>query len=587
MSKETQLQALANQVRDFINGEIPTVATWNVNPGVERTSLNLLGSFFTDTDGQVAALLAKFNADHDPVTGKNPIPNEWVAEPATPTFQSAAAFTLAGDRRTDYVKGHRVRLTLGPNLVIVGLDDVTYDPGTNRTTGVCNPAVVNNTLTKVERSLVRFSVPRVQASDLMAAAVTTAALADGSITSAKLGTQQVLTQHLGLAQVTAAQLAAASVGTSQLQTAAVTAAKIANLAVGTLQIAFGAITATKLAPAAVTESVIEDTAVSNRTLAVGAVTQDKMAAGLLPNLATSNLLRNGSFESFSAGTTAAPDAWALTGAAAAASRRTDEQAFGTACVRLTAGTAASALTQTIPIGVAVNPALRGQLVTLMCFVKSSVVNAGRLTLDDGIAVAWSPTHPGNGAFTLLSVTLLINNNATQIVAKLENLKTDSATFVSFDGAMLVFGEVAPSLFTPHPNDEMLRAQHYQNNAQNQVLGNVVAQHGWGFLLVPDATTKALLAPIVFPVPFRTLLRITPAFVGRKSGSDPTSWTDIDALPATGRDGVATPSLQGGVGARPTVNGFTLALTPISGDNFPTLGGPYRYVYQWEAWGVLP
>lgn len=579
-TKEQQLSALAAQCRDFINGEIPTVGTWNINPGVDRAAVALIGTFFTDTDTTVAALLAKFNVDHDPVSGKNPTPAEWVAEPNAPTFRSAGSVSLPANRTADYAPGHRVRLTLGPSKVIVGLDTVTYDPALNITLMGCTPASVNSSLSALERALIRFSAPRVTTADLVPGSVPTAALADGAVTSAKIAALALQTQHYADRSVTINKIGLNAVGQNELALLAVSTNRLQDLSVTAGKLAAGAATTAKIADQAVTEPKLADQAVSSRALADGAVLATHIDPGLLENLASANLLRNGSFESFSAGTTVAPDAWALTGAGAVASRSTGAQQFGTAGVQLVAGTAGSYLAQTIPTGVGVNLGLRDRVVTFVAMVQATVANAAQLSIDDGVAESVSAFHTGDGTWQRIYVTRTIHFNATQIVVRLRNIKTDSATVISFDGAMLTPGAVPPLLFSAHPNDEQLRAQHYQDLNTNRVLGTVTMQSGWGFATVPNGTTKVLTGAIVFPVPFRTVLGGVSAFVGRKAAADPTTWRDAGAI--ADRDGNAVAAIQGGG----TGNGFTVALTPISGDNFPTIGGPWRYLFTWQAWGVL-
>jgi hypothetical protein len=167
VSKQTDLEALADVVRDFIDQEIPTVTEWNVNPGVIEQALNQIGLFFTQTDADVAAVLALFEADHDPTTGANPIPPEWVAEASTPTFVASDRFQLAGDRRADYAQAHRVRATLGVTQVIVAIAAVSFDSGANTTTVTVTPTSLTSQLSAIERGLVRASMPRIRAADLM------------------------------------------------------------------------------------------------------------------------------------------------------------------------------------------------------------------------------------------------------------------------------------------------------------------------------------------------------------------------------------------------------------------------------------
>lgn len=197
MSKESDLDAKAAQLRDFIFHEIPDTPTWNVNVTRMREGLALIGDFFTQTDAAVAALTALFNADHDNGTGKNPVPSEWVADAGAPTYLGAGIFSLPGDRRADYMLGHRVRAALGPSTnVEVTVQLVGFDGLANRTTITVAPPALTAALTGVSRGLVRFSVPRVVAGGIMADAILGPELADNAVTGPAVAPVTLTPQHL-------------------------------------------------------------------------------------------------------------------------------------------------------------------------------------------------------------------------------------------------------------------------------------------------------------------------------------------------------------------------------------------------------
>ena len=86
---------------------------------------------------------------------------------------------------------------------------------------------------------------------LAALAVTAARLADLAVETAKIKDKAVTTEKIADKAVTTAQLGDASVGTAQLDALSVTAAKLAALAVETAKIKDGAVTMAKLADHAV------------------------------------------------------------------------------------------------------------------------------------------------------------------------------------------------------------------------------------------------------------------------------------------------------------------------------------------------
>lgn len=196
MSKETDLDAKAAQLRDFIFQEIPSTATWNINVTRMREGLTLLGDFFSDTDTAIANLRALFEADHA-VDGKNPVPSEWVPDGASPTYLGAGLFSLPGDRRADYLRGHRIRAALGPSTnVEVTAQLVGFDALANRTTITVAPPALTGALSAVSHGLVRFSVPRIVAGGIMPEAILGPELADGAVKSAAIADYNVFVRNI-------------------------------------------------------------------------------------------------------------------------------------------------------------------------------------------------------------------------------------------------------------------------------------------------------------------------------------------------------------------------------------------------------
>jgi len=240
-TKEEQLQTLANGVNDVVDQEIPDAAKWNEPRNAIQSGFPLIGSFFTQTDASVAALQTLFNQDHDPVTGKNPVPSEWVLDASAPTFLNAAQFRLAGDRRSDYAVGHRIRVTQGASLVIVAISGVGFDAGQNATTITVDTAVLASNLSAVARALVRFSAPKVLTADLMPDAVTTAKIVDGAVTTPKIADANVTTAKIVDGAVTTPKIADANVTTAKIAAQGVTFAKLAH-GTQTSNWTFGAVT---------------------------------------------------------------------------------------------------------------------------------------------------------------------------------------------------------------------------------------------------------------------------------------------------------------------------------------------------------
>jgi hypothetical protein len=197
MSKETDLDALAAAVRNFVNLEVPTAAQWNVNPDVLRNALGTLGDFFTSVEAAHAALQALFEQDHDPITGANAIPSEWVVDPNPPTYLSATQFRLTGDRRADYTYGDRIRVTLAGQPYIVAIASVPVFTSGNTTITVDKPWLIN-TLSKVEWALVRTATRKVTFNDIMEGAVLGSAMAQNSVTTLAIAALNVTNNRLAI-----------------------------------------------------------------------------------------------------------------------------------------------------------------------------------------------------------------------------------------------------------------------------------------------------------------------------------------------------------------------------------------------------
>lgn len=152
-----------------------------------------------------------------------------------------------------------------------------------------------------------------------------------------------------------------------------------------------------------------------------------------------NYLRNGSVESWSAGTTSAPDGWALTGAGATIARSTSNFQYDLAGVDVTAAlNTATDLAQTIAVSSTVNPDLRGRTFTLSCRVKASTASRVFLKIDDGVGTTSSSNHTGGGGWETLSVTRSLNASATKLECSLE-ISSGASITASFDGVCLVRG----------------------------------------------------------------------------------------------------------------------------------------------------
>lgn len=154
-----------------------------------------------------------------------------------------------------------------------------------------------------------------------------------------------------------------------------------------------------------------------------------------------NLLSNGDFESWSAGTSAAPDGWTLAGASAtiAQGSSTPDPKIGTYYVELTrAGTNCEIYQQ-----IQTNKGLaywKGRTITFSCWVKASVASRAFLRIADGVDTSASSYHTGSDTWELLTVTRTIS--ASAVIVQLDCFIVAGDTSAYFDGAMCVEGSSA-------------------------------------------------------------------------------------------------------------------------------------------------
>jgi hypothetical protein len=272
MSTESDLDVLAQQVRAFIDQEIPNVLAWNVNPTVLYDSLQRIGTGFTSIEGRATALETTVGGITLPGGALAP-PAEWVREAATPTYVNASSFTLPGDQTGVYRPGARLRVTLGAAQVVVTLSTVTYNAGPGATTLVLTTPALSPALNALDHSLVRQSSVAVATADILDAAVTASKLAPGAVTTPAIAAGSVLSAAIPAGQITAAHHVPKSL----------TAAQIADGSLVDSLIAPATITGDKIAAGSLNGAlVLAARSVGLAQLALGATVQ-ALSVTPLPN----------------------------------------------------------------------------------------------------------------------------------------------------------------------------------------------------------------------------------------------------------------------------------------------------------------
>ena len=167
-----------------------------------------------------------------------------------------------------------------------------------------------------------------------------------------------------------------------------------------------------------------------------------------------NLLSNGDFESWSAGTAVAPDGWTLGGAGAAVARNatTPSPKIGSYYAGLTrSGTDCYLFNSNYTTPEKGLVYYRGRTVTYSCWVYATVADRARLSISDGLTLTTSSYHTGNSTWQLLTVTKTIGAGTTTQLGVYNNVDTGNTT-AYFDGAMLVEGSLSYA-FSPKPAEE--------------------------------------------------------------------------------------------------------------------------------------
>lgn len=174
-----------------------------------------------------------------------------------------------------------------------------------------------------------------------------------------------------------------------------------------------------------------------------------------------NLLSNGDFESWSNGTSSAPDGWTAGGAGVAVARN-DGAAYiklGTYSLGMGRNGTNCSTYQNIETskGIAY---WKGRTVTFSCWVKCATADRARLALDDGPSETDSSYHTGGDTWQLLTLTHTVDSSATQIRLYCQINTADADAY--FDGAICVEGESAFA-FSPKPAEEGVWADYFASS----------------------------------------------------------------------------------------------------------------------------
>ena len=131
------------------------------------------------------------------------------------------------------------------------------------------------------------------------------------------------------------------------------------------------------------------------------------AGSLLQDTSFQNKARNGSFESWSLGTTSNPDGWALSGnlgGTGTVAEDTTNVRMDGASIKLTSTSGTASVIQDFSEYYFIS-SFEGRTFTMGAWIKSSTASSARINVTHNGATHFSSFHSGSGEFELLTVTV--------------------------------------------------------------------------------------------------------------------------------------------------------------------------------------
>lgn len=143
-----------------------------------------------------------------------------------------------------------------------------------------------------------------------------------------------------------------------------------------------------------------------------------------------DLLTNGNFENWSAGTTVAPDNWTAAGGGMSVARESTIVKTGTYSAKVTRAGTDCDINQIITSDI-----YAGRTMTFGAWVYATVADRGRLILNDGVDSTISSNHTGDSTWQFLTVTKTFSAAATRLYCGCGIGGGDTSAY--FDGAICV------------------------------------------------------------------------------------------------------------------------------------------------------
>lgn len=191
-----------------------------------------------------------------------------------------------------------------------------------------------------------------------------------------------------------------------------------------------------------------------------------------------NLIKNGDFESWSAGTTVAPDSYVLTGAGATIAREGAIIKHGTYSAKVIRNGVNAVLYSSINN----YEYHKNRVVTVGVWVYATIADRAYIRIADGVGYADSSAHTGDSTWQWLSVSRVINNGATFLRSQVRVVDGDTSAY--FSGNILVDGLVCPA-FSPKPLVDDAKSITIDSETNKVTFGGLIV-----FAQIPQILTGA-------------------------------------------------------------------------------------------------
>jgi hypothetical protein len=182
--------------------------------------------------------------------------------------------------------------------------------------------------------------------------ITASLIAANTITAAEIAANTITASQIAANTITAGQIAAATITTTQIAANTIVGGNIAATTIAASNIVSGTITSTQIAATTITASNIASATITTTQIAAATITAGNIAAGTITgaNIAagtltadlikvgtlSTNMVDNGGFESFNAGTNV-PDGWYIMTGTPTYVSSTDDSSEGARSLKLGSG----------------------------------------------------------------------------------------------------------------------------------------------------------------------------------------------------------------------------------------------------------